>query len=302
MTVFLAVLKIIGLVLLALLGIFILICLLALLVPLRYEIKGEFTDRDNNDFVIRLSWLLRLLQLKLAGHNGDVSKKISVFGFRLKRRKRAKTKTRNKKNTNGQKNGEQDADFKGNNAIQEKVEEASEENKSREVCIPQQEEASLELCNDEEVCKRKGFMAKVGDFCKEIPQKIKSFFEKIFNIFKSVYEKLKNAASFLNDENNRQVFADIKGEVFYLIKHFRPRRWKGRLTVGTGDPAATGYLLGAVYAFYPIHAGHLFITPDFDNRVFYGSIHIKGRIRGVHAILTVIRLFTNKKFMKMIKK
>ena len=82
MAILLMVLKIIGIILLILLGLLVFVTLLLLFVPVKYEIKGNFKDKDTYDFSVRISWLLRIFQFKLLGQGKNVTNRITIFGIR----------------------------------------------------------------------------------------------------------------------------------------------------------------------------------------------------------------------------
>lgn len=295
MAILLMVLKIIGIILLILLGLMILVTLLLLFVPIRYELKGNFTDKDTYDFSVRISWLLRTIQYKLLGRDKTVTQRITIFGIRLK--KREKVKTKKKKN----KSSEDDNNIEGNLENSQTVQ---EENRKDEVSHkePIEDNPGCEACEEGTEGEKVGIFTKIKNFFKSLTSKIKQTFKKICDTIKTVKDKINKVDEFLHDEKNIELFTLGKNELFYLLKHYMPRKWKGRLLLGTGDPASTGYALGTLYALYPVHGGNLIVTPDFDNKVIKGNVFVRGRIRGVHTVRTVIHLFKNKHLRNMIFK
>ncbi|MBE5948215.1 MAG: DUF2953 domain-containing protein [Lachnospiraceae bacterium] len=295
MAILLMVLKIIGIILLILLGLMILVTLLLLFVPVRYEIKGNFKDKDTYDFSVRISWLLRIIQFKLLGQGKTVTQRITIFGIRLK--KREKVKTKKKKN----KSSEDDNNIEGNLENSQIVQ---EENRKDEVYHkePVEDNQGCETCEEGTDGEKVGIFTKIKNFFKSLISKIKQTFRKICDTIKTVKDKIQKIDEFLHDEKNIELFTLGKNELFYLLKHYMPRKWKGRLLLGTGDPASTGYALGTLYALYPVHGGNLIVTPDFDNKVIEGNVFVRGRIRGVHTVRTVIHLFKNKHLRNMIFK
>ncbi len=295
MAILLMVLKIIGIILLILLGLMILITLLLLFVPVRYELKGNFTDKDTYDFSVRISWLLRIVQFKLLGHNKTVTNRITLFGIRLK--KREKVKTKKKKN----KSSEDDNNIEGNPENSQTVQ---EENRQDEVSHkePVEDNQGCETCTEGTDGKKVGIFTKIKNFFKSLISKIRQTFKKICDTIKTAKDKIQKVDEFLHDEKNIELFMLGKNELFYLLKHYMPRKWKGRLLLGTGEPASTGYALGTLYALYPVHGGNLIVTPDFENKVIKGNVFVRGRIRGIHTARTVIHLFKNKHLRNMIFK
>lgn len=295
MAILLMVLKIIGIILLILLGLIVLVTLLLLFVPVRYEIKGNFKDKDTYDFSVRISWLLRIIQFKLLGHGKTVTNRITIFGIRLKKKEKVKTKNKKIKSNEDDKNVE--GKLESSEVVQEEV---------RQDKVPRKEQnednSGCETCTEGVSEQKVGIFTKIKNFFKSLIQKIKQTFRKICDTIKTVKDKLAKIDEFLHDEKNIALFNLGKSELFYLLKHYLPRKWKGRLLLGTGDPASTGWTIGTLYALYPIHGGNLIVTPDFDNKVIEGNIFVRGRIRGVHTVRTVIHLFMNSHFRNMIFK
>ena len=295
MAILLMVLKIIGIILLVLLGLMVLVTLLLLFVPVRYEMKGNFTDKDTYDFSVRISWLLRIIQFKLLGRDKTVESRITIFGIRLKKREKVKTKKKENKSS------EDDNNIEGNPENNQTVQ---EENRKDEVSDkkPVEDNQGCEACTERADGKKVGIFTKIKNFFKSLVSKIKQTFKKICDTIKTAKDKIHKIDEFLHDEKNIELFTLGKSELFYLLKHYMPRKWRGRLLLGTGDPASTGYVLGTLYALYPVHGGNLIVTPDFENKVIKGDVFVRGRIRGVHTVRTVIHLFENKHLRSMIFK
>lgn len=295
MAILLMVLKIIGIILLILLGLLVLVTLLLLFVPVRYEIKGNFKDKDTYDFSVRISWLLRIFQFKLLGQGKTVTNRITIFGIRLK--KKEKVKTKKKKN----KSSEDDNNIEGNLENSQVVqEEAGKDEVSHKEQI--EDNQGCETCAEGVSEQKVGIFTKIKNFFYSLISKIKQTFRKICDTIKTAKDKLTKVDEFLHDEKNIALFNLGKSEIFYLLKHYLPKKCKGRLLFGTGDPASTGWVVGTLYALYPIHGGNLIILPDFNEKVIEGNIFVRGRIRGVHTVRTVIHLFMNKHFRNMIFK
>ena len=80
--VILLILRIIGIVLAAILGIVLLLLLLVLFVPIRYRVHVR--KREEVLLEARVTWLLHLLSVPVAFRDGVLSVKIKVFGIPLK--------------------------------------------------------------------------------------------------------------------------------------------------------------------------------------------------------------------------
>ena len=77
----LTVLKIIGILLLVILGIIILALCLILFVPVRYSATGRI--EDSYQITGKISWLLSLIRFEFSFENGDFQEAVRIFGVPL---------------------------------------------------------------------------------------------------------------------------------------------------------------------------------------------------------------------------
>ena len=73
------------------------------------------------------------------------------------------------------------------------------------------------------------------------------------------------------------------------ICHIRPRKIKGHIKIGTGDPYRTGQLLAVAGIFFPVYGEHITIEPYFEQKILEGDISVKGRIYGSFFVRLVWR-------------
>ena len=97
-----------------------------------------------------------------------------------------------------------------------------------------------------------------------------------------------------------EVLGVVKGELFTLLDHYRPQRFSGYLKFGTGDPAQTGELTGALYLLFPTQEYE--ILPNFEEAQFETETEFSGHIRNIHLLVTAYHLFRNKKLKWLIRK
>ena len=74
------------------------------------------------------------------------------------------------------------------------------------------------------------------------------------------------------------------------------------MILGTGDPASTGQMIGAIAAVYGFFPEKLNITPDFEEKRYEGNLHVKGKLRLIHVVVIAIRLIADKNVRYVIKK
>lgn len=90
------IMKIIGICLLTILSLAIILILLALFVPIRYEVNGAYDKEQNiKNFKASFHWFFYLISGQANYYGGDFRAEIKVFGFKLKRLcKKQKTPTK----------------------------------------------------------------------------------------------------------------------------------------------------------------------------------------------------------------
>ena len=74
----------------------------------------------------------------------------------------------------------------------------------------------------------------------------------------------------------------------------RPRKFTGAVRFGLEDPYDTGRILAVLSMLYPFYGEHIDIYPDFEYRILEGHLLIKGRIRGIYAVIVLWNLFFDK--------
>ena len=92
------------------------------------------------------------------------------------------------------------------------------------------------------------------------------------------------------------------GQIWYLLKKIKPSKIEGDVIFGTGDPAATGQIIGAIAAIYGFFPEKLHIIPDFEEQRYEGHIRAKGKIRLIHAAIIAVRLIADRDFRYVVKK
>lgn len=153
--------------------------------------------------------------------------------------------------------------------------------------------------------------ASAGKHRSGVFQKIQNFFSSIksrfFAIKKAlpqIKEKISDIKSILVDENNKIVAACIFGELKYLLEHFKFRKIDTQLRFSLGDPAATGQVLGILCMMPFLYQYQFHLYPDFEADELYirGTFDIAGRARGVHGLVSLIRMIKKKEVRTLIKK
>lgn len=164
---------------------------------------------------------------------------------------------------------------------------------------------------------------KIGTIIKVVPQKLHnlaqktsglinktfSFIKKLIETPGKLYEKSVEVADkfqtfrqMAEEYEVKAVFGALLTEAKVLISHYGPRRAKGCIRFGTGDPALTGELTGVLYGLLPARAGQVLIQPEFTETVFEADLMVSGHIRVCHLLRTGWHLLRNRKLKRLIAK
>lgn len=156
--------------------------------------------------------------------------------------------------------------------------------------------------------KGESFFQKFMNKIKHLKDKVIAFFTglkcKIIRWYETavnIKNKVSLITDFIQNEMNREGFKVTFASLKKLFQHVLPQRMKARILFGTGDPCSTGQILGFMGILYSLYGDKVQIVPDFENKVFEGSVEARGRIRLVTVLIIVIKLILDKKF-KQLKK
>ncbi len=138
----------------------------------------------------------------------------------------------------------------------------------------------------------------------ELPQKILALSEKAGALARKIRELAGKPGQMLELAEKLEadkVLRDILGYLTYLLRHYAPRRIRGFLRFGTGDPAVTGQLTGLIYLILPARADHFTVQPEFGDAVLETEISCKGHIRAVHLIRVLWWGFRSKRLRRILR-
>ncbi|MCI9541495.1 MAG: DUF2953 domain-containing protein [Lachnospiraceae bacterium] len=287
------ILKIAGILLGSILGIFLLATLLILFVPIRYQVNGSYQEKIN--VKAKISWLLSIVKVSIQYGEKGISFKIALFGISLgKKKEQKKILVREKENSEIEK-VQETKEIKENKGIQEtkEIKEKKEIQEAKEI------EEKKEIREEKEESKEKfSFTKKI----REIQEKIKYTICTICDKIKTARKKVEDIKDFLQDEKNKEAFRLIKGQLLLLWKHTKPRKYSVTCHFGFEDPAITGQLLGAASMFMPLYKNKVQLYPDFNQKVFLAEGFLKGRVRIFPLFLIILRLWRNKQVRSTVRK
>ncbi|MBO6137735.1 MAG: DUF2953 domain-containing protein [Lachnospiraceae bacterium] len=331
MAVFLAVLKIIGIVLLCILALLLVLVLLILFLPIHYKARAEF-DKEKGEFKAsaKLTFFAYLLHAQADAENSTLSYYVKVFGKRL---------IDNQSDTDDEEETETAAANQGLQEVSSQIVQAPEKEdgtgmeSAKEENAPGEESAAKETL---ESAKEKTQTVEAGEQSgssedapskkggiKSLFERLGGMFEKLRGIYQSVAQKLKNTvytiqgvydkikAAFgkvsyykelLGLEASREAIRYGWKWLKYLLWHARPRRLNGYLKLGREDPADTGELLGLICTLKPVYGRNFTVVPDFERDVLEGSFYMKGFLQLYVVAVVLAKYYFNKNFMRFVRR
>ena len=252
------ILKIIGILILVLLGLVLLLATLVLFVPVCYraEAKAEGSIASLS-LRAKASWLLFLVSVCAVYEEQKFEWTLRICGIKVRKRKK---KTPDLKETE-------------NPPIMSREHVADERNA----------EAEAEQRPEKQKEQKKGLLNKIKCTIKNICDKIK----KIWKFVKEFY-------AFLTDSAHVLAFQKFKAEILSLAKHLKPRKLKGTVRFGLEDPYHTGQVLAGLSVLYPFYGERISIIPDFEEKGIEGNVYAKGHIRTIYFLRMILKLFFDK--------
>lgn len=303
MTILLFILKIIGILLLSLLGIIFLLLALVLCVPVHYRVEGS--EEEVRQIEGKVHWLLHVVSVSFSYEENRLGYSLRIFGIPILPRKK-KTSALD------------DRDFEED--MEEPPETAGAGNTETVITGEKIEKSPNRAENKNEIhgngkntaehhqtVQKKTPKRKQGVL---LWQKIRSFYEKgkqtvhkVLSVLKQLPEKIEDIKKLLTDETNKKSVSLVWKELKYLLHHSGFRKIKTDLTFSMGDPAVTGQTLGVLCMFPMLYRYEINIFPDFEAEHIYikGTYLIKGHIRLLHFLLSGIRLWKEKDFRRFVK-
>lgn len=315
-SVLLTILKIIGIILLVLLGIILAVLLLVMFVPVRYRLDAHRDLQEEAPVVadIKATWLLHLISV-LFSYPDSAYVNVKVLGISVyrsdqeKEPKEPKAKKAKKKDSQNVQETSQT-----NTETSLKTEEIKDDKDDRKKAELSQTESDKEAKQDKNDQETAGTTDASGEDKEEAPT-IKHFFvalwDKIKNIkytINQIYDKIKDIVKnikyylkVIQSETFKNAFGLCSGQLFSLLKSIRPRKVKGKVLIGTGDPASTGQVLSVYGMLYPFLGNNISVIPDFERQIVEGELLVKGRITVFKAVKMALVIFFNKDVRRVLK-
>lgn len=329
------ILKMIGIVLLCIVGVLLLGIACALFVPVRYRIEAVRKEGGGEPPVrvrVKVTWLLHLINL-LIRFDGElvVRARILIFtvlrippkekrGGKGRKREKAPTETAQTDSTAelGAAMAEQAGTAEPDAAVAERPDTSQESRvKASEITQARPEaegpEENREGDEDWEETAQAQEKPGVSDklrallmILQRLFEKIKGFFENIQYTISRFCDKIRSVSDTIEyyrevveGEAFKRSFALCKGELLAAARSLKPRKFEASLIVGMDDPASTGEILAVCGMLYPIIGGHMDVRGDFENKRLEGQMLIVGKLRMFTFLRAMLKIYFNKDIRKL---
>ena len=293
--------KVIGI----LLAVLVIVALAILFAAVRYCGKISFDDKKAQ---ISIRWLGVVLRVPILITEKDLQWKVRVFGVPILRSDGAHKKRRSKKSS-ASKAQKRKAE-KAAETVQKTQESSKQEKKALSVNLeksptaPEQEKQIAPKQTTDQREEQSAF--RKADEREKKPRGIRQLFLWLQNVIKIVRKMKKKVHSvqdlvdILRSDAGKAFICIVKENVIHLWKQIHPRRMRGKVIFGTGDPCSTGELLGVLALFYAWYGNGVQIIPDFEQKRIEGNVSFRGRIRMITLICIAWRIIKNKDGRKLL--
>ncbi|WP_251387193.1 DUF2953 domain-containing protein [Mediterraneibacter agrestimuris] len=299
----LAVLRIIGWILLAVLGLVVLLSCIVLFTPLRYEIKAKCDgDLDSLDGRVKFSYFLHLISGSIRYADKRLVWKLRIAWKKLSSEEDAAEAVKEAADEAGDvlEAGLESVD----EAVDEAVKHSAEEKygKPAEILDMKTNAAGGITDQNRNISHLKS--ENVTETIKEenAPQeKVSCKFESICDKIKELIRKKDIVMDFLTNEIHKAAFVKVISEIKRLLRKLIPKRINGNLEFGFEDPSLTGKVLAGLSILYPYTADYVHVTPQFEDKVLKGDIYVKGSVAARLFVSVGMRLLLNRNIRTTIK-
>lgn len=232
MTVVLLILKIIGIILAALLGIVVLGILLVLFCPFRYRIWGSYHEKP--DISIRVAWLMCIFQFQM-----DITDTqqmyLRILGFR-KNLSREEEETNESEESSGLEEESETTNTVENAFDKKRIETNRSDAATVEENSGEEEFRNKEDPKDSIETKSTDVSRKTPEKKISISQKVKRIWEKIKRALFNIKETAVKIKKLYMDPRNKLAFTKLKQSVAKFFRVLHPKKFQLKLKFSTGSP------------------------------------------------------------------
>lgn len=310
----LTILKIIGIILLVLIGLILLAAAVILLVPIRYHGEGAREEKILSGNV-KLTWLLHMISASASLSEDGTKIRACLFGKTIYPKSKAKKMPKQeapKKSEKSEKPKQQSDTVSKNVATIYEPQKPIQELPKKEKKIADEAPEAKKMDGPESEKKQQSQKEKsarpdVKSKFEAIKQKLLAVKEKFIDS-KAGIQKVKNKIDYwknlLTSDPVKEAMGFLWKKTKGLLHHILPRRMTGRIHFGFEDPSKTGKTLAYFSMLYPFTKENLVIEPEFETEelILEGDIAFRGRIRLGYLVYVVLSVVLNKNIRRQYKR
>lgn len=312
-----AILKIMGILLLILVGLVLLAVCAVLFCPVRYNVDAS-KEAEVVKAVVKGSYLFPIIRFQGRYESGqEVSYSLKILFFTLypprekvekiekptkfKRKKKAKQPKETVKEKPKEQSKEQPR-------TTEKIEKVEKEEINFQETNKLQGKKTLEPDTNQ----KKGSTSEETSQKEEKPspgiiERWKNKKDQICNKAKRAWKGMKKAGEnvtvfreFITSDETKEVLRFLNQQRKYLFKKIKPEKCRVYLKYGFEDPELTGEVMGLYSVINPFLWGDIAVEPDFEEVVLEGKVTLKGSVRMYGFLLTAFRCYRQETIRKYI--
>lgn len=290
------ILKIIGITILVVLGLILLVLALVLFVPVFYRVRIIHNPQQTK-VTAMVSFLWPAVTAAVQ-YFKKLTYRVKIFGISILDSEKTKQEKTKKVKFQKQKNKKE----KQENFLVplEKPDSMPQENRE-EIKTSAVQQWSKEPADNPESPKKNnkkpGLFSKIKAKIKKIRETIRKIFAKIKKLVHQKDEVLR----ILEKQETKTALRFVWGKLGRLLKHIFPRKLKGYVAYGAGNPATTGQVLGILSVIYARTGQILEIRPNFEEKQLESDMIISGRIQLFTLLVIVVKVILHKELRQVMK-
>ena len=298
LTTILGIFKVIGIILLILLGLILLILGIVLFVPIRYKGDG-ILNAVVKEAHLKVTWLLHAVHVQVNySHPGKPEITIKVLGINIEKFKKPEKKESTKDKASSKKNTEP----------KKKKEKPKKEKQQRYdinmalLSDYEAEDAPLQEPASEQEPVSENIKRMVEQAQALQKETWRDKLEKKVNKIKDILTNIRYYLDILQEEDTQGMIHVTLDALLDILKKLRPKKLVANIQFGFETPDTTGKLYGLYWMFKPALGKDVEVVPNFEEKVLEGDIFLKGSITVFTLLVNVLKVVLDKRFKPLINK
>lgn len=287
-------LKIIGCLILILLGLVFLVLAVILLVPVKYRVSASrYASVEAEGHI---TWLFRLIELfcqvdteKEENQRLHIRLRIACFCiYDNLRPKKERIKKQTERETKKKETEEKSVDAIGLPETEEKT----------ETEVPGTDQRKTALSFIKALWEN---LTMIFQRIAAVPSSISNKVQALAGKAEALGKKKEKLLAICHDEKNHLWLMTFLGRLKRLMIRLMPGIDRFFWHFGFDDPAVTGQVLGALSILYPLCGDRMVLQPEFSQETMEGEIKLHGSVRILPIAVFVVRSFLNRQFFSIVK-